>query len=83
MFKTDNRAAKLEDWKIGATIEDGARNNTLTSVGGTLVARDLPQHVVLEMLRVINIMMCYPPLKDDEVIHISESIERYRNATGA
>lgn len=79
LLEQPSKETRLEAWKIGETIEDGKRNKTLISLAGTLVIRDVPSAVVLEMLRTMNTMMCKPPLEDEEIIKITSSAERYRN----
>jgi hypothetical protein len=68
------------DWVIGEKIANGKRNDTLTSVAGTLIRRDVPYPVLVEMLNVMNNMMCDTPLDEAEVKAIATSNERYRDS---
>lgn len=68
------------DQEIGDMIGEGNRNNTFTSLAGTLFrrldGRRLPQSVIFEMLQVVNRRMCKPPLDDVELEAIVKSIGR-------
>lgn len=55
-------------------IEAGARNATLTSIAGTFRARNLSRDVCLAALRDENERRCVPPLEDEEIQRIVESI---------
>lgn len=68
-----------ESWFVGEKIGDGQRNKTLTSLGGTLVVRGIPQVTVEKVLMVINNDMCDPALEVNEIKNIARSVERYRN----
>jgi hypothetical protein len=68
-----------ESWFVGEKIGDGQRNKTLTSLGGTLVVRGIPQVTVEKVLMVINNDMCDPTLEVNEIKNIARSVERYRN----
>ncbi len=69
--------------EIGDQIGEGERNNTFTSLAGTLFARldkrRLPESVIYEMLQVVNRRMCNPPLDDVELESIVKSIHRKEN----
>lgn len=55
-------------------IGEGKRNNTLCSIVGTLVARRVPPELVGLAAVGINRYACRPPLDDEEVIRIVESV---------
>ncbi len=58
-------------------IPHGARNTTLASIAGTFRRRNIPQDAAFEALKGINLDRCSPPMDDDEVERIVESIYRY------
>lgn len=55
-------------------ITEGSRNTTLASIAGTFRRRHIPQDAALEALKGMNRDRCSPPLDDDEVEQIVESI---------
>ena len=60
-----------------AKVPEGERNTTLTSKAGRLFYEGLHSHEVLKQLLEFNITKCEPPLPEDEVVAIVESIARY------
>lgn len=60
----------------GNTIGEGVRNATLASIGGTLRNRGCAQNEILATLSEIN-KRCSPPLPENEVRKIAESVSRY------
>jgi putative DNA primase/helicase len=67
------------------TIRRGSRNNTLTSVAGSLRRRGASRDLILDLLTGTNKARCDPPLDDAEVRGIAYSIARYdpdESATG-
>lgn len=71
---------------LPAMISDGSRNNMLTSLAGTLRRRGLEEFTIYKSLQAANAEMCNPPLPDDELRKIAESVARYEPAaplTGA
>ncbi len=57
-------------------IEEGRRNDTLASLAGHLLWREVDPAVVLELLLAWNRTHCRPPLPDDEVLRTVQSIAR-------
>jgi hypothetical protein len=57
-------------------IEEGRRNDTLASLAGHLLWREVDPEVVVEMLLAWNRCHCRPPLPDDEVVRTVDSIAR-------
>jgi hypothetical protein len=57
-------------------IDEGRRNDTIASFAGHLLRRDVDHDVVLELLLAWNRTHCRPPLPDDEVLHVVQSIAR-------
>jgi len=58
-------------------ILEGARNTTLTSIGGTLRTNQCEYEEIYQDLLAINRSRCVPPLPDDEVEQIARSVAGY------
>ena len=65
---------------IGATIPEGQRNDTLTSLAGTMRRRGMGAEEIEAALLVTNNKRCDPPLAEDEVRKIASSVCRYEPA---
>lgn len=65
-------------------IPEGQRNNTLASLTGHLLWREVDLDVVLELMLAWNRSHCRPPLPDEEVVQVVQSIARTheREASG-
>ncbi|MDD5679932.1 MAG: phage/plasmid primase, P4 family [Candidatus Omnitrophica bacterium] len=61
------------------TIGLGNRNSTLLSFAGTMQKRNMSHEAIKAALLEENQNRCKPPLCEDEIIKIAESIERYRD----
>ncbi len=59
------------------SIAEGRRNDTLTSLAGTMRRRGMSGESVLQALRVENKKRCKPPLPDSEVQTIAASVAQY------
>lgn len=72
----ETKGGKLEpeDWKV--TLIEGQRNTELTRRAGSLLAKGIPAGEVLTMLKAWNTEHCEPPLPEEEVKSIVESIAR-------
>lgn len=57
-------------------IREGERNNTIASLAGHLLWHGVDAEVVLELLAAWNRAQCDPPLADEEVARVVESIAR-------
>ena len=57
---------------------EGERNNTLTSLAGTMRNRNLAKESIVAALLNENAEKCNPPLDKEEVLKIVESIFRYQ-----
>ena len=55
----------------------GSRNDTLTSLAGTMRRRGMSQGAIYEALSTENATRCNPPLSDDEIKKIVASVIRY------
>lgn len=58
-------------------IPRGRRNQELASIAGVLRARGADVATLIEVLATANWRLCDPPLTDDEVTRIAESVARY------
>lgn len=58
-------------------IPEGERNARLASLAGTMRRRGMTQEAIEAALLEVNRQQCSPPLSDDEVIRIAQSITRY------
>jgi putative DNA primase/helicase len=58
-------------------IKDGSRNSTLASLAGTMRARGMSDEAIEAALLEENKKHCRPPLEEDEVRGIAQSISRY------
>lgn len=61
----------------GDTIPWGQRNNTLTSLAGSMRRRGMTQDAILAALLAENAARCDPPLPEAEVHKITASVARY------
>jgi putative DNA primase/helicase len=61
----------------GVTVKQGGRNTHLASVAGSLHARGMDYHEMLETVIAENEVKCDPPLPETEVVKIVESISGY------
>ncbi|HEX2261601.1 MAG TPA: bifunctional DNA primase/polymerase [Candidatus Binatia bacterium] len=65
---------------IGVAIPEGMRNDTLTSLAGTMRRRGMEAEEIEAALFVTNNKRCDPPLAEDEVRKIASSVCRYKPA---
>jgi hypothetical protein len=71
------RRATSQAPTLGDSIPLGDRNPTLTSLAGSMRARGMTATEMEAALLVVNRERCEPPLDDDEVRGIAESVSRY------
>jgi hypothetical protein len=64
----------------GEVWTEGTRNTSLTSLAGTLRRRGAGADELKACLDVFNLSRCDPPLDDDEVAAIAESVAKYEPA---
>jgi hypothetical protein len=57
-------------------VDEGSRNNTIASLAGHMLWHGMDPAVVLDLLLCWNRVRCRPPLRDDEVTQVVESISR-------
>ena len=65
---------------IGGAIPEDQRNDTLTSLAGTMRRRGMGAEEIEAALLVTNSKRRHPPLPEDEVRKIASSVRRYRPA---
>jgi putative DNA primase/helicase len=58
-------------------VQEGGRNNKLTSIAGALRRQGANESAVYTALSQLNTEMCDPPLSDTEVQSIARSVARY------
>lgn len=58
-------------------VPEGSRNATLTSLAGTMRRRGMSVEAIFAALQEENAVRCQPPLDDDEVRRIADSVGRY------
>jgi putative DNA primase/helicase len=63
--------------EIAGEIPSGNRNDTLTSLAGTMRRRGMGEAEIFGALEVTNRVRCKPPLPEEEVRRISASVARY------
>jgi hypothetical protein len=68
----------LAHWRqlIAVGVDEGERNNGIASLAGHLLWRGVDPVVALELLLCWNARRCRPPLSDDEVARVVDSIAR-------
>ena len=66
----------LSHWRQLARegVDEGTRNSTLASLAGHLLRQGVDPKVALELLLAWNRVRCRPPLADDEVAQVVDSI---------
>lgn len=70
-----------ENLIVPETVSQGARNQELTRVAGSLRRIGLNQTELFAALREINKRICVPPLDEQEVSKIAYSVARYKPET--
>lgn len=71
-------AHPLQYWRdlVRRGVTEGVRNNTIASLAGHLLWHGVDAPVALELLLAWNRLRCDPPLADEEVARVLESIAR-------
>lgn len=74
--KKNGTAHPPEYWRtlVGDGINDGARNDSITRLVGMLLHKSVDPLATLEIARCVNGWRCRPPLEDDEILKIMNSI---------
>jgi len=71
---------RLEAWQTSSDSElipEGERNSRLTSIAGSMRRQGMAQKAIEAALQDVNKRQCSPPLPDDEVTRIAQSVTRY------
>lgn len=68
----------LSHWRqlVREGVDEGSRNSTLASLAGHLLRQGVDPQVALELLLAWNRVHCRPPLADNEVAQVVDSITR-------
>ncbi len=66
----------------GSSVAEGGRNDYLTRMGGALRGQGLELEAIEAALLAANQARCQPPLPDNEVRRVAESMARYPNSGG-
>jgi putative DNA primase/helicase len=75
--RTNGKAPPGDD---GGPIPEGQRNPTLTSMAGSMRRYGADPEAIYEALSKVNATRCVPPLGDEEVRSIAQSVGRYAPA---
>ena len=77
---------KQKEVRIQAMLDDGgkilesSRNNTLTSLAGSMRRRGMTEEAIGAAIQEQNLARCKPPLSTEEVNNIARSVARYTPA---
>lgn len=76
--RSHRRGHDLSHWRslVRSGVRQGDRNSTIASLSGHLLWHGVDPDVVLELLLSWNRQRCSPPLDDDEVARVVQSITR-------
>jgi hypothetical protein len=76
--REERRSHSLQHWRrlVRAGVVEGERNSTIASLAGHLLWRGVDAEVTLELLLAWNRARCTPPLSDEEVARVVQSILR-------
>jgi putative DNA primase/helicase len=80
LLQESQKTRANEGTAIGDAIPEGQRNDTLTSLAGTMRRRGMGAEEIEAALLVTNNKRCEPPLAEDEVRKIASSVCRYKPA---
>ena len=75
--KFTRTSKRLSDPDPGADVIEGGRNAYLTSLAGSMRARGMTYDAILAALTAENQSRCRPPLEQDEVEQVAQSVSRY------
>ena len=78
------RKVSLSNYLDGSKkIPEGERNNTLFEIGSRLRRSGRTSEELQEKLETVNQLCCEPPLEDDEVVSVVESVLSYTDSDQA
>jgi len=75
--KQHDRQDGAEPTTLSEPVAEGARNQTLTSLAGSLRRRGADEATIFAALQAVNTDRCRPPLPEAEVGRIASSIAKY------
>lgn len=78
--RRDRETGLPEQWRPfepADAVSEGGRNGYIAKAAGWLLSQGIPEGEVETMLQEHNVVVCDPPLPDDEVAAVVESIGRY------
>lgn len=61
------------------SVGEGTRNNFLTKAAGWMQTQGVKGSAMVDMLKIVNVAKCVPPLDYDEVEKVASSVKRYDN----
>jgi len=69
--------------EVGGDIPEGQRNATLAKLAGVMRRRGMTEHEIEPALLAVNTNRCVPPLPEEDVKRIAQSIAKYEPAAPA
>ncbi len=75
------RAKNSSPSDVGQKIPTGCRNETLTSLGGTMRRKGMSEEAIRAALSIENITRCQPPLSEADIERIAKSVSRYQEVS--
>ena len=84
-LRTKKQQPSSNPYKVGQAelILEGQRNQTLASKAGTMRRAGFSSEAIFEALATLNRESCQPPLPDEEVRNIANSVGRYPPVNGS
>ena len=79
LLEDGDKAKHQSNGRVGDKIPQGERNQTLTSLAGTMRRRGMSLEAIEAALLVENNNRCDPPLSPSEVLSIARSVSRYQS----
>ncbi|MCP4257850.1 MAG: DNA primase [Planctomycetes bacterium] len=74
IYKSNGQEKKTQCDKLGETIEEGTRDNALTSLAGTMRAKGMQFEEIYAALQKVNEKRCKPPKPDSDIERIARSV---------
>jgi putative DNA primase/helicase len=75
--KSMKKGGKTTGLDMNQAVAGGQRNNTLTSLAGTMRRRGMSEEAIEAALKAENAVGCDPPLHESEIVAITRSVCRY------
>ena len=75
--QSDRPTVNMGTLSLNDSIPAGSRNSELTRLAGMLVGRGCNEDIVHTVIAEINTTLCDPPMPDDEVVTLVQSVCRY------